>query len=173
VTSLHLAFNIYWLWILGTIVERVYGHLRTAALIALFALGSSSLEFAFSVGGIGLSGVGYGLFALLWVLSRHDERFRGAVNQKIVRLFIGWFFFCILLTAMHIFPVGNIAHGTGAVLGFLTATATVMPHLRRLITIGIAAVLLFGVWASTLGRPSINLSRTGGTKKRNGLTMPS
>jgi hypothetical protein len=90
-----------------------------------------------------------------------------------VRLFIGWFFFCILLTAMHIFPVGNIAHGTGAVLGFLTATATVMPHLRRLITIGIAAVLLFGVWASTLGRPSINLSRTGGTKKRNGLTMPS
>ncbi|SRR6266566_1268265 len=41
---LHLTFNIYWLWVFGTLVERVYGHLRAAALIALFALGSGSLE---------------------------------------------------------------------------------------------------------------------------------
>jgi membrane associated rhomboid family serine protease len=73
---LHLAFNIYWLWVFGTLVEQVYGHLRTAALIALFALGSGSLEFAFALGGVGLSGVGYGFFGLLWVLSRHDDRFR-------------------------------------------------------------------------------------------------
>ena len=26
---IHLAFNLYWLWVLGTTVERVYGHLRT------------------------------------------------------------------------------------------------------------------------------------------------
>ena len=78
---LHLTFNIYWLWVFGTLVERVFGHFRTAALIALFALGSSSLEFAFGLGGVGLSGVGYGLFGLLWVLSRHDDRFRGALDQ--------------------------------------------------------------------------------------------
>src|SRR6266581_931536 len=47
---LHLTFNIYWLWVFGTLVERVYGHLRAAALIALFALGSGSLEFAFALG---------------------------------------------------------------------------------------------------------------------------
>ncbi|MGH6800358.1 MAG: rhomboid family intramembrane serine protease, partial [Methylocella sp.] len=26
---LHLAFNIYWLWVFGTLVEKVYGHLKT------------------------------------------------------------------------------------------------------------------------------------------------
>jgi len=54
---LHLAFNLYWLWMLGTTVERIYGHFRTALLILLFAIGSSSLDFAFAQGGVGLSGV--------------------------------------------------------------------------------------------------------------------
>src|ERR1700731_4846646 len=36
----HLAFNVYWLWVLGTLIEQVYGHLRTVALILLFAIGS-------------------------------------------------------------------------------------------------------------------------------------
>lgn len=159
---LHLTFNIYWLWVFGTLVERVFGHFRTAALIALFALGSSSLEFAFGLGGVGLSGVGYGLFGLLWVLSRHDDRFRGALDQKVVWLFVAWFCFCIATTVMHIFSVGNIAHGAGAVLGILTATAIVMPHRRTLIAVGIGAVLLFGLWGSTLGRPKINLSGKAG-----------
>jgi len=47
---LHLAFNLYWLWILGTHVEEVYGHAKTAMLIALLAVGSSSLDFAFDRG---------------------------------------------------------------------------------------------------------------------------
>src|SRR5437763_10942122 len=33
---LHLAFNVYWLWVFGTLVEEVYGHLKTMALILLF-----------------------------------------------------------------------------------------------------------------------------------------
>jgi membrane associated rhomboid family serine protease len=158
VDILHLAFNIYWLWVFGTLVEQVYGHLRAAALIAFFALGSGSLEFALAVGGVGLSGVGYGLFGLLWGLSRYDDRFRGAVDQKTVQLFVVWFFFCIAMTVMHISSVGNIAHGAGAVLGILTASAIVVPHRRLLIAASIVAILLFGLWGSTLGRPRINLS---------------
>jgi hypothetical protein len=61
--------------------------------IALFALGSSSFEFAFSLGGVGLSGVGCGLFGLLWVLSRYHDRFRNGVHRKTVQLFVVWFFF--------------------------------------------------------------------------------
>jgi membrane associated rhomboid family serine protease len=56
---LHLLFNIYWLWVFGTVVEQVYGHFRTAALVVFLALGSGSLEFAFALGGVGLSGVVY------------------------------------------------------------------------------------------------------------------
>ena len=159
---LHLAFNIYWLWVFGTLVEQVYGHITTAALILLFALGSSGLEFAFSVGGVGLSGVGYGLFGLLAVLSSHDERFRDAVDQRTIELFVLWFFFCILMTFMRVFLVANVAHGAGLILGLLTGTAITLPQRRLLSCTGVGALLMFGLWGSTLGRPRINLSGRAG-----------
>ena len=159
---LHLAFNVYWLWVFGTVVEQVYGHFKAAVLIVLFALGSGALEFALALGGIGLSGVGYGLFGLLWVLSRHDERFRDAIDQRTVQLFVMWFFFCIATTMMQIYSVANIAHGAGALLGALTAAAVVIPRRRILIAANIVAILAFGLWGSTVGRPRINLSAKGG-----------
>ena len=117
---------------------------------------------ALALGGVGLSGVCYGLFGLLLVLSRHDIRFRDAVDQKVIWLFVLWFFFCIAMTVMHVLPMGNIAHGTGAVLGILTGIAIVAPRRRRLMVANIGAVLLFGLWGSTLGRPRINLSGRAG-----------
>ena len=33
VDILHLAFDVYWLWVFGATVEKVYGHARTALLI--------------------------------------------------------------------------------------------------------------------------------------------
>lgn len=155
---LHLLFNVYWLWVFGTIIEEVYGHLKTAGLIVLFALGSGAFEFAFAAGGIGLSGVGYGLFGLLWILSKRDERFHDAVDSPTVQLFIGWFFFCIITTMLNIFPVANLAHGAGAVFGILTADATTNRKRRLPIAAAIAIILAFGIWGSTLGRPRMNLS---------------
>jgi membrane associated rhomboid family serine protease len=101
---LHLAFNVYWLWVFGTAVEQVYGHLKTAGLFALFAVGSGSMEFALARGGVGLSGVGYGLFGLLWVLSSRDEKFSDAIDQRTVQLFVGWFVFCVATTILIFFP---------------------------------------------------------------------
>jgi membrane associated rhomboid family serine protease/cytochrome c-type biogenesis protein CcmH/NrfG len=158
----HLAFNIYWLWVFGTLVEEVYGHLKTAALILLFAFGSGAFEFAFSAGGVGLSGVGYGLFGLLWVLSSLDNRFRDAIDQKTVQLFVAWFFFCIFTTAIKIMPIANIAHGSGAVLGVVTGFAISLPSRRLPITAGLVSILLFCLWAATLGRPVVNLSGEAG-----------
>ncbi|MGO9863214.1 MAG: rhomboid family intramembrane serine protease [Terriglobales bacterium] len=158
----HLAFNIYWLWIFGTLIEDTFGHLKTAALIVLFAVGSGAWEFALASGGVGLSGVGYGLFGLIWMLSRHDERFRDAIDGRTVQLFIGWFFLCIVTTLTHIMPIANIAHGTGAVLGILAGLAISLPDNRGLSAAGLAAVLFLGLWGATVGRPRVNLSGTGG-----------
>jgi membrane associated rhomboid family serine protease len=159
---LHLAFNIYWLWAFGTLVEEQFGHLKTAALILLFAVGPNALEFGFSAGGIGLSGVGYGLFGLLWILSQRDERFRDAIHRRTVEIFVAWFFFCIFTTATGLMPVANIAHGAGALLGILTGFAIARPDRRAAIAVGIATILLFGLWASTLGRPLLNQSGNAG-----------
>ena len=162
VDILHLAFNLYWLWILGTVIERINGHTKTMLLIVLFAFGSSSLDFALARGGVGLSGVGYGLFGLLWILSMRDDRFSGAIDQRTVKLFVGWFFFCIFTTVTGTYPVANVAHGAGALLGILTGYALTLPDRRIQIATLVATLLLFGIWGDTLGRPIVNFSRNVG-----------
>ena len=159
---LHLGFNLYWLWVFGTLVEQVFGHLKTAALILLFAAGSGAFEFAFADGGIGLSGVGYGLFGLIWVLALSDERFHDAMDRRTVELFVFWFGFCIVTTMMKIMNVANIAHGAGAVFGTFTGFAITKPDRRILAGSGVAVLLAFGLWGSTLGRPKVNLSAASG-----------
>jgi membrane associated rhomboid family serine protease len=162
VNALHLIFNLYWLWEFGRPVEQVFGHAKTALLLALFASGSAAFEFALMSGGIGLSGVVYGLLGMLWVLWRRDDRFRNALNRSTILLFVGWFAFCVVATVKNIFPVGNVAHGVGFVFGVLIGLALTSPRQRWLVNTAIAALLLFGLWGATLGRPTINLSGAGG-----------
>ena len=65
----HLIFNVYWLWVFGSLIEEHLGSLRTFALYLFLAAGSGAAEYAILDGGVGLSGVGYGLFGMLWVLT--------------------------------------------------------------------------------------------------------
>jgi membrane associated rhomboid family serine protease len=116
---LHLIFNLYWLWVFGTLVEERFGHGTTLGIFVLFAAGSDAAELAVFHSSIGLSGVGYGLFGMLWTLSKLDPRFRDAVDRQTIQLMVGWFFLCIVLTAMNVWRVGNVAHGAGYVLGAL------------------------------------------------------
>ncbi len=161
-SPLHLAFNLYWFWVFGTVVERTYASARTVGLLLLFALGSSSVDFALAEGGVGLSGVAYGLFGLLWMLSRRDDRFRNAVDDRTISLFVVWFFICIGTTVTGLMPVANVAHGTGAVLGVLMGLVITMGPYRRLAVCGACGILLLGLWGSTFGRPMVNLSGKAG-----------
>jgi membrane associated rhomboid family serine protease len=156
--ALHLIFNVYWLWVFGTLVEQVLGPIKTAGLILLFAVASNALEFAFLTGGIGLSGVGYGLFGLLWVLSSRDERFRDAVDRGTIQVFVVWFFVCIVLTLTKVMLIANLAHAGGAVLGILAGFAIARPDRRIPIAAGIGAFVLLSLGAATLWRPVLNLS---------------
>ena len=160
VNFFHLAFNIYWLWAFGTVVERVYGHLRFAAIIVLFAFASSLAEFAILGGGVGRSGVGYGLWGLLWALDRNDARFAGAMDNQTSKLFVGWFFLCIVLTVTGVMPVANIAHGAGAVMGWLLGLAASAEGRAKLLSrAGLAAFIVL-ISALTVFWPSVNLSRS-------------
>jgi membrane associated rhomboid family serine protease len=158
----HLLFNLYWFWMFGTLIERTYGHARTALIVAFLALGSGAFQFALDRGGVGLSGIGYGLFGLLWVLSKYDERFRGEIDSRLTSLFVGWFFLCVFTTLTKLYLVANVAHAAGAVLGVVLGYAIVNSQ-RRLVTIGVLSFLLVcGCWGATLGRPRVNVSRFAG-----------
>jgi membrane associated rhomboid family serine protease len=157
---MHLVFNLYWTWVFGTLIEEVFGHLKTLAIFLLLALGSSAAEYAFLSGGIGLSGVGYGLFGMLWVLARRDPRFAGSVDANTTSLFVVWFFICIVLDATGAMPVGNVAHGAGAAFGFLLGHAIVFRrNVAAAATFG--ALLLAVIACATVARPWVNLSKNG------------
>jgi GlpG protein len=163
VDVLHLVFNLYWLWVFGTAVETGFGHARTAGLVLLFAVGSGAAEYAILDGGIGLSGVVYGLFGLLWILTLYDERFRDAVDARVVNLLVFWFFLCIFTTVKKIMPVANIAHGAGAVLGVLVAAAIVARPSRQTAFVAVmVALCVASVAGATFLRPRVNLSAYGG-----------
>jgi len=165
VNVLHLIFNLSWLWVLGTKIEKIFGHLNTVLLFLVLAIGSSAFEYGFEGPGVGLSGVGYGLFGLLWVLSVYDPRFAGAMEKSTVNLFVGWFLLCVVLTMAKVWAVGNIAHASGAMLGMLIGSAISIPRLRVVLSLGVAALTLFGVWGSAWGRPKINLSTEAGLQE--------
>lgn len=156
----HLAFNVYWLWVFGTLLEEVLGHARLLGLVALFAAGSMSAEFALSHGGVGLSGVGYGLFALLWVLSSRDRRFAGAIDARTAQIFALWFVVCIVATYTKVWAIANVAHGVGAVLGGLVGVAmSARARSRRVLAAaGVLVVLAASYAGATVLRPRVNLS---------------
>jgi membrane associated rhomboid family serine protease len=159
VNIFHLAFNLYWFWVFGTLIERVFGHLKLAAIIVVLAFGSSLAEFALLEGGVGLSGVGYGLWAMLWVLEKTDARFHGAVDRQTTQTFVSWFFLCVVLTVTNIMPVANIAHAVGAGLGVLIGLSARAQGAERVGAIGgLVAVSILCVAGSTIFWSQVNLT---------------
>jgi membrane associated rhomboid family serine protease len=162
VNVLHLVFNVYWTWAFGTLIEETFGHLKTLAIFVLFAVTANGAEYVFLDGGVGLSGVGYGLFGLLWVLSRRNPRFSEAIDQNTVGLFVMWFFACIVMTLAG-YPVANIAHGVGAGTGALLGWAISSSPRQRIAAFAALALCVAGVLAgATFARPWINFSKHGG-----------
>ena len=157
----HLLFNLYWLWVFGSCIESEFGHGRTLAIYALFAAGSTAAQQALSHSGVGLSGVGYGLFGLLLILNRYDRRFRDAVDRETILLFIGWFFLCVVLTVTDVWHVANTAHGAGFVLGALLGwTIAARNRFRRVLhAAALGAVFLLCILGGTVGRPYLNLTK--------------
>lgn len=162
---LHLVFNLYWLWFFGTYVEKQFGVLRAAGIYLFLAVGSSATEFAVYDGGVGLSGVGYGLFAMLWVLSQTRHELKEVIDKNIVTLFVGWFFLCLVLTWTNIWLVANVAHAGGAVFGALLGKSLIHSRGRRLAwQAALLTVFLTTMTASSVGRRYVNLSTQRGNE---------
>lgn len=156
---IHLIFNIYWTFRFGSILEPVLGMVPMIGVVLLLGLTSSGAQWAFDGGGVGLSGVGYGLFGILWALDRYHPNFRGVLSEDLVKLFVIWFFICIIATRMGAMQIANIAHGVGAVVGGLFGLTLTPLGMKRRVAWLILGGLTLGIsLASTIGRPYVNFS---------------
>lgn len=144
---LHLAFNMYALYLFGPQLEAVFGRLRFVLLYAGSALGGSAATYVFSrpqQPSLGASGAIFGLFAAYLVVSRRLGRDTSALLVLLgINVVLG-------------FVVPNIdwrAHAGGFVAGGLIAVAIVWaPRARRTLVqaTGTALVLLGVLIAVTL-----------------------
>ena len=95
---LHLAFNMYALYLAGTIVERWYGGLRFLLFYLACAAAGSTASFVFggNIPSVGASGAIFGLFGLLLTAGRihHsvDRQSRGIMSQLLVLVIINLVF---------------------------------------------------------------------------------
>lgn len=148
----HLAFNLYWLWLLGGRMEQAIGSLRYAAFLIAAAAVSSSCQLALSdTTGIGFSGVGYAIFGFVWVARKSYPQLSEVMSPQVVKLFLCWMAACILFTQMQILSVGNAAHVSGLLFGAVCAGFVLFPTRRILVGIGLfgfaAAALTPTVWS--------------------------
>lgn len=159
---LHLAFNMYWIWQFGRIVEPSFGLPATLGIYLLLLAGPAAAEWGLMGPGIGLSGLGYGLFGLLWALGKKHPDFRGAISEQIVALFVLWFLACIVTTYLGVFLVANVAHGAGALLGAMLGW-TIAQHgrARRLWMAATILACAAIAAAATVARPFVHVGYSG------------
>jgi len=136
---LHIAFNMYVLWIMGPTLERILGHSRFIALYLLAAFGGGVASYVFSdfrSVSVGASGAIFGLMGAFVVAGR---RLRYDITQVLVLLGIN-------LVFGFLQPgIDWRAHIGGLVVGALVAAIFVFAPRRHQVliqVIGCSAVLV-------------------------------
>jgi GlpG protein len=153
----HVAFNVYWLWVLGRVLEEAIGPFRWSLFCLSAAFVSSAAQLAWSDEvGIGFSGVAYALFGFMWIARPRWPSFARVVNRDTVLLFLVWFVLCIAATWTGMWNVGNAAHAGGLVYGGLLGAAAARPRRRAAALAGTGALLaasvallLYAPWSAT------------------------
>jgi membrane associated rhomboid family serine protease len=131
---LHLLFNMYALYIVGPIVEQLYGARRFLLFYVLAAIGGSLASFAFGVGGyaVGASGAIFGLFGILFVATRAHHP---ALDRRGSAL-VGQIGMLLVINLAFGFAAGsqidNVAHLGGLATGALLGLAFVPGRARTL-----------------------------------------
>ena len=154
-SPMHLAFNMWALWMLGSALEPVLGRWRFAALYALSAVGGSTMIYwlasptSSSWWGltVGAAGAVFGLFAALFIIQRRFGRDTTAIVGLLVLNLIISFLGANISWQGHL---GGLA--TGALVAALYAWA---PRARRTV---------YGVWGTvgiTIGLVGLILLRAG------------
>ncbi|RKY14804.1 MAG: hypothetical protein DRQ55_20315 [Planctomycetota bacterium] len=124
---IHLMFNMYALWIIGPIVEALYGPWRFLSIYLVCAAAGSAASYATSTSfAVGASGAVFGLFGALIVADRvHKPALTR--NARNLTMQIGMLIGINLVIGFSVPGIDNAAHVggllAGAALGFLLVPA--------------------------------------------------
>ena len=113
---LHLAFNMLWLYRLGSQIESMSGVLVWIGLVLAAQIPGALVQFETS-GPLfgGMSGVVYGLFGYSWMQARYGSRGYVITDQDTLWI-MGWFILCATGLIGHI---ANAQHALGLVFGLI------------------------------------------------------
>jgi membrane associated rhomboid family serine protease len=128
----HIAFNLYWLWILGKKIEFESNKTYYSFLILSAALVSSLAQLAFGdTTGIGLSGIGYALFSFIFLKSKTTDAYKNYLDKQTIYLFLVWLALCVVLTQTKLWSIGNAAHIGGLLWGITLAYISKLENYKQ------------------------------------------
>jgi len=123
---IHAGFNVYVLLMFAPALENLFGSYRMLGLIVL--LGYVSMMPEYVIGSyhrdepvmiVGLSGIVYGLFGMLWIGRRFRAELNAVCSDSTSMFLLGWFVLCIFMTYSGVMSIASIAHGAGFAFGVL------------------------------------------------------
>lgn len=114
--TVHLLFNMMWLYQLGCMIEARRSPWLLAGLVAGTALVSNFAQFFFSHSPYfgGMSGVVYGLAGYVWMLGKYHSASGVGLNPQSVTILLVWLVACY--TGI-VGSVANTAHLVGLIVG--------------------------------------------------------
>jgi len=122
-SSLHLVFNMLWLWDLGRRVELLHGSTRSLCLVGLMGLGSNIAQYLFASNAIfgGMSGVIYGLLGYGWMWSLIQPKRSLHIPRAVLAFMLVWLLLCLFgfASLLGAGSVANAAHVGGLLMGML------------------------------------------------------
>jgi len=142
----HILFNVYWLWVFGSVFERAIGSAKFFVFVILAGFVTSSYQLAVSGNaGIGFSGVNYAFFGFMWVTRYYFSSFRGVLTESVIKLMFIWLFACLLISFFGILPIGNASHFSGFLYGSAIGALYIRHQKRHLILPSFAMMLMLSV----------------------------
>jgi membrane associated rhomboid family serine protease len=149
---MHIAFNVLLFLRFSTVIDNWLGPWFAMIFYAFLAASTSAAELLVSpIGGIGASGVVYGLFGFLWVMSRRRDDAAEAANVQIIQTMLGWLAVCAVINYFG-GNIGNTAHGMGLLLGWLVGQTFVARRKWR-IPMALATLVVWAIPLVFIQRP--------------------
>ena len=148
-SPLHLAFNMYILYVMGVTLERIFGHTRFVVLYLLAALGGSVASYWFSdlrTVSVGASGAVFGLMGAFIVAGR---RLRFDITQVLILLGINLAFGFIGQGIDWRAHLGGMAVGALVAAIFVFAPRKHQTLIQTLGCVAVLVVLIVAVMART------------------------